>query len=1024
MFDFVLGKFIVEVADWSSEIQFDTTLSINANYFNLKNSHWEPFVEQWQILLRASRVEEEAKHLAFYASCRKKLELNVSHAFLTTLFSAMSAMNSVTTRKSTKRASQYPYIIKNRTGYPLHLWIDSTGNGLDTTISKIANGGDMGWRFDDWRTLRKRTTPTQNRLSIQLEGPPWETLKNVVVDREGTTVYPLRPSLERVTHRLVCQVELKERVKIVTFRSTTVLHNYAHIPVEIMLVNHQRQTSTSIFKVAPNEMLSVPILNSVTDSILLRPLGLGYEWCSQHIFWSDFKTHQPASLATCKALDPAKPQFRFQANIHLNDLTNSKYPYMDVTLLAPFMLENLLPYDINYILFDKATRQEIRGQLKRGAADPVHTVDPTHLLALNIQVIGSELKQKEFVFITSTELQHRDEVLTMIESSGRQLNLKLKYNDAGDKTGRFVKIYCPYVLLNKTGQDMSFSARSFTNTTTVVSDQAIKGPRDPQVVAPLMFSYSSFEPLRSRTRIKVQSSDWSKPLSFEAVGSAFQVTIPNNADSSNVHLGVDIHDGEGKYYLTKVVTFSPRFIVQNNLNETIHVRQAGTTAAVTIEPKASVPFMTLNAAENDLFELCVRLSSSMSDWSNGFSMTQLGTVCVKIGRLNSSDEDLIRADVSLDKASIFITFGHQEGRWPLKIDNSSDVDIIMCQQHATTRYVIPRQTSMPYAWDFPSRDHKRIVIQINGKEHIIDTSRLGQQKSFKYPISGPGRHALLKIELAAEGPTTVVHLMPNNDFAPRQQHKRAGIMSFVLEVLTMTIGNIHDAPIRLNALELEHPNVSANQLVSRIMQFYSQEILGQVHKIIGAADFLGNPVGLFNNVASGVSDMFYEPIQGFQITRPQDFGIGVARGASSLVKKTVFGVTDTLSKFTGSIGKGLSVITMDEKFQESRRLANRNRPKHVVFGVTSGAASLIRGVASGVTGVVSQPLKGAQEAGIGGFFTGLGKGLVGVVTKPMVGFVDLATNVSEGIKNTTTVFDSELDRQRLPRFIGKDKILM
>jgi vacuolar protein sorting-associated protein 13A/C len=46
------------------------------------------------------------------------------------------------------------------------------------------------------------------------------------------------------------------------------------------------------------------------------------------------------------------------------------------------------------------------------------------------------------------------------------------------------------------------------------------------------------------------------------------------------------------------------------------------------------------------------------------------------------------------------------------------------------------------------------------------------------------------------------------------------------------------------------------------------------------------------------------------------------------------------------------------------------------------------------------------------------------VTKPVVGVFDFASNVTEGIRNTTTVFDQEeLDRVRLPRFIGSDGIL-
>jgi vacuolar protein sorting-associated protein 13A/C len=178
-----------------------------------------------------------------------------------------------------------------------------------------------------------------------------------------------------------------------------------------------------------------------------------------------------------------------------------------------------------------------------------------------------------------------------------------------------------------------------------------------------------------------------------------------------------------------------------------------------------------------------------------------------------------------------------------------------------------------------------------------------------------------------------------------------------------------------------------------------------------------------SNVASGVKDMFYEPLQGFEITKPEEFGLGVAKGATSLMKKTVFGLSDTFSKFTGSIGKGLSVMTMDSKFQESRRIASRNRPKHVAQGVAKGAKGLVQGFASGVTGIITQPFQGAQESGVEGFFVGIGKGLLGAVAKPMIGVVDLATGVSEGIKNTTTVFDDDLDRQRLPRHIGKDGIL-
>ena len=45
----------------------------------------------------------------------------------------------------------------------------------------------------------------------------------------------------------------------------------------------------------------------------------------------------------------------------------------------------------------------------------------------------------------------------------------------------------------------------------------------------------------------------------------------------------------------------------------------------------------------------------------------------------------------------------------------------------------------------------------------------------------------------------------------------------------------------------------------------------------------------------------------------------------------------------------------------------------------------------GISGLVLQPIKGAQKDGAAGFFKGVGKGLLGVVAKPVGGVLDAAT---------------------------------
>ena len=62
-------------------------------------------------------------------------------------------------------------------------------------------------------------------------------------------------------------------------------------------------------------------------------------------------------------------------------------------------------------------------------------------------------------------------------------------------------------------------------------------------------------------------------------------------------------------------------------------------------------------------------------------------------------------------------------------------------------------------------------------------------------------------------------------------------------------------------------------------------------------------------------------------------------------------------------------------------------------GFALGMMDLTGGVYRGVSGIVSQPLRGAQRDGVRGFARGVGVGVLGVVVKPVVGVVDLATRM-------------------------------
>ncbi len=69
------------------------------------------------------------------------------------------------------------------------------------------------------------------------------------VDREGDFSYSLRPRKDQVPHRLVCDIKLKDNVKIVTLRSSMKIENQTHLPMEMVLIDASGKASSEVYKI-------------------------------------------------------------------------------------------------------------------------------------------------------------------------------------------------------------------------------------------------------------------------------------------------------------------------------------------------------------------------------------------------------------------------------------------------------------------------------------------------------------------------------------------------------------------------------------------------------------------------------------------------------------------------------------------------------------------------------------------------------------------------------------------------------
>ncbi|KAJ7254114.1 hypothetical protein B0H12DRAFT_1202424 [Mycena haematopus] len=774
--------FIIGAKDWSGELQATTTMATQISYWNLANSHWEPLIDPWTFTTSVLQTPSKGMHLTL--SSRERLDLNITTTFVelaTTTLNTWAKQGAYVLQKA--RGSYAPYRISNRTGSPVFLWpdLDGSTSAKDVAAVKIPNDETVDWRFDDWKTMREHVPSSgQHSVGLQFDGKPWEQLRSIPVDREGEYIFTLRPRTEKYPHRLLVEVKVVDTVKVVTLRSTFKIENLTLYPIELTLVDDAGHPIQSLEKVAPGEHYSLPIEAVTLNKVRIQPdQGFGYKWCSA-IRWEDLLSRRNFTIK-CPHTDPREAAFRFQAWVQtdLDDMSSRKYPKINLKLRAPVELENLLPYNLEYRIYDKDTDQNWRSYLRQGGVMPVHSVELSHLVLLNVQVQDTVFKPSDFAIINTNPNSdfNIEKRLSLRDANDRKLDLKLNYVRYPDSGGAFkVQIYSPYLIVNKMG--LPFGVRSRSGR-----------PGSPQDVAGDTRAVLSHPNDKGHEYIfRVGESTWSKVFSFEAPSAETELVVASERQKTDeIHIGVSWTEGLGKYKLTKVITLTPRFLVKNNLSEALSFREHGVAPRERsiIKPGERCPLHFMRAEQERL--LTIAFSGLNAQWSPPINIEHIGSVHLRLRYPGREQEpiELIRADVKIDGPTIFISFSRSTDTWPFTIENHSDYTLAISQKDSSfeeegasnkvnVQYTVQSRTSLPYAWDYPAAREKKILLTINGFRRVVDVMEIGDLVPFKF--NDGQRNRVVSLDVRADGQTQVLRITNYNPERSLYKPKRASSM--------------------------------------------------------------------------------------------------------------------------------------------------------------------------------------------------------------------------------------------------------
>ena len=776
MLDGCVRPFTVTANNWSgmsSKFFAAATVDTFWNIYNHEKSAWEPLLEPWNVTFEASKPKPD--QIAIDVKSDKKAEATVTALTISTLNKALNYFSEDIDFLSKTREKATLYRIENQTGFDIEIWAtqDST---TDSTKHKtvVRDGEEIPWNFDDWHTMRENLSVDLQKveLNIKLNGIPFDILSNVSVASIGETLYDLKHSRDGPNGQLVCEVVLTDTVKRVILRSPLTFENETQVPIEMCL--DSSANGSRHWTIKPGHSQSVPINHHSREAVSFRPDGnYGFGWSDNPVHWQNLLSRPKAYSCTASANSDIK--FFIQFTITNKKLTpaaasGNTYPgSLRVVLTPPIEVTNLLPFNMTYRIYDKSTGKDWKNTLKKGATSAVHVVEPSRLLLLSVHPESeSGYDRSDFAVInaplSASDFSREYQMLLRSPRDGQKLKLNIHYLEDDTVKGNFcrIQIYTPYLILNKTGLDLHIQSRFSTATSKVQysDDHSAMG-----FGAPKMWSFER-DSRSNRANIKVGNSAWSGPLSFDTLGKDSEVVIHSELGQKSLCLGLHVEKGVGKYHMTKVITLTPRFIIHNELDRDIYINDPGSNDVLVVSAGAlhSLEFLYESSKRQLL------ASFDKKHWSSPFAIENVGRNHLRMFNSTDSVDSLLRINILLEDATLFLHIDDSSKNWPYVIQNYTNHSLTVFQSNPYVdaagyidtsiktdfkpiEYTIPAKTSVPYAWDFPAGIVRELVIKIGDQDRRIQFSEIGTLEPMKLGEDG---EEVLDISVVADGPTQIL----------------------------------------------------------------------------------------------------------------------------------------------------------------------------------------------------------------------------------------------------------------------------
>ncbi|XP_027526555.1 vacuolar protein sorting-associated protein 13A isoform X6 [Neopelma chrysocephalum] len=758
------SSFVGEVKNWSTLINLRSCLELEVHYFNEMFGVWEPLLEPLEVektdlfkpwileikmkkakkmLLESDDEDEENYKVPEYktvinVSSKDQLNITLSKCGLQMLSNLGTAFAEAASQTSDIfKKDRAPFVIINSLGLPIMVLPSDAFSVLDAEfgakIFHLKDGENLNMEFvrtkNESDQFTAMTTLSSKRFYIQICPHNHSTVEKIPLTKVGRCIYRVRHEESGVERSIVCQIDTVEGSKMITIRSPIQIRNHFSIPLNVF------EEGRCLGTASPGNEFNIPF-SSYRSILSLQPLANEdeangeYDMCEGITFDDIIKNVDSLLQRKCQSVGSTNHSLIISIVPVKDSLTSSlcaedqwDFPYV-VHLWPSVLLHNLLPYLITFSVEGNGNKYVT---LQEGSSAQIHNavLDQTKLNLQLLNYLDQNWKSEYHIKSDLPDISFTTfYCITELDKTELDIAVHVTYT-----TGQMViAIHSPYWMVNKTGRMLQYKA------------DGIHRKHPPDYKKPLLFSFQPKNFLQNnKVQLRVTDSELSDHFSLDTVGSHGSVKCKSHKKEYQV--GVTINNSS--FNITRIVTFTPFFMISNRSKYTLEVAEEGKEKWIPIvlqqwcekqwERELSgmcIPFWP----ENDANKLLVRVENSdLPPKKINFDQQENCLLLHLDNKLGG-----ITVDVNLTEHSTVITFSdYHDGAAPFLLINHTNDEIIEYGQSSLSELedCLQPNKAVLYTWADPAGSRKLTwkcgnrTEEISPKEDKMEILRVDCRKA-------------------------------------------------------------------------------------------------------------------------------------------------------------------------------------------------------------------------------------------------------------------------------------------------------